>query len=402
MSLNNNVEMVSYFLEELSQVKDKTFPVPTVDNVLENLEAYTDGHWSWCLDDEKIIMGGTSVCTTVTVYIPNRILSGRSISPIQDMATNHLKAIVDATKVLVNNKPDPTPPTNNDKVFKEKEEVEQPKEEKELWQEFPAQPMELKESLPKTPTTELPQKEKETGVQTPAPSTPSEERIAQAVKNEKEQQEEMLDILDNFDLFLAKHKKAKQNNPTPPQVQNPTAPVMKVQPKKVPDPFEVVKTYEDGFFIRVAEYPMPDGENYCIVEGVTPVGPNNPYNEPKIISYLIKSSEKDETIADIESLKAAKKAISPSAVPTNIVADSKGKVKNNPDYDAPQEKYKGFSQHQMDRMAETRKNLQIKDDDTLRSYIHMWNPNFFHKGHLTPQNVDNFFDWCSHLKRPRC
>lgn len=73
-----------------------------------------------------------------------------------------------------------------------------------------------------------------------------------------------------------------------------------------------------------------------------------------------------------------------------------------PDYDMPQERYKGFSQHQMDRMADFKRRAEVIDDTSLRNYIHMWNPNFCSKAHLTPQNVDEFFDWYDRMEPTRC
>lgn len=258
----SNPELAKYYLGlPIAQGKMAT---PTPDTILPCLEEYTGGKWSWEVTSEFMVMDNTVVCTNVALYIPGRVLTGRSTCAVKDVATNHLNALIDATKLI---------------------------------------------SLTNTNT------------HTPAPqvSTPQTNMTVDQIQNA---------LNANTQQPAPSQQPAQQNGDLP-------------------------------FYF----------------------GPTDPNAPPEVKAQY-----------------AAQQAAQPPQTPSQ----PQGGTTTPPDYDAPQERYKGFSQHQMDRMADFKKRAEVINDEVLRNYIHMWNPNFFSKAHLTPQNVDDFFDWYDRLEQTRC
>ncbi len=87
------------------------------NDIISALDKHFNRQWAWEVTDEKLIMDNTMVSTTVAVYIPGRVLTGRALAKIKDYGENHLKALVDACSLItvqsMQAKPEaPVVPTN--------------------------------------------------------------------------------------------------------------------------------------------------------------------------------------------------------------------------------------------------------------------------------------------------
>lgn len=72
------------------------------------------------------------------------------------------------------------------------------------------------------------------------------------------------------------------------------------------------------------------------------------------------------------------------------------------DYDKPQERLKGFSQHQIDRMNQFKKDFEILNDEMFGNYVNTWNDQFTSKKDITPNNVESFLSWVEQLGKMDC
>lgn len=265
----SNPELAKYYLG-LPTAQGK-IAAPTPSTILSCLEGYTSGKWTWETTDEFTLMDNSMLCTNVALYIPGRVLSGRSVCPVKESANNHLNALIDAVKVIT---------VDGD--------VSRPR-------------------VIESPSTVQP-----TGM--------TVDQIQNALNANQQQ----------------------QGAPLP------------------------------------APAPQPSQDDSDLPFYFGPTDPNAP----------------PEVKAQYAAQQAAQQLQTPPP--------PQGNTQYPADYDAPQERYKGFSQHQMDRMADFKKRAEVINDEVLRNYIHMWNPNFCSKAHLTPQNVDEFFDWYDRLEQTRC
>lgn len=76
-------------------------PEPNVNEIFDALYKYTNGDYVWEIVNEEIIPDNeTIVMTTVQLYMPGRILTGRSLCDLKDYSTNHLYALLDAFSVV--------------------------------------------------------------------------------------------------------------------------------------------------------------------------------------------------------------------------------------------------------------------------------------------------------------
>ena len=90
----SNPELCKYYLS-LTPVTTMMNEVSFFD-IITALDKHFNRQWTWEIADEQFVMDNTIVCTTVTVYTPGRILTGRSLCKIKDYNESHLRAIVDA------------------------------------------------------------------------------------------------------------------------------------------------------------------------------------------------------------------------------------------------------------------------------------------------------------------
>lgn len=93
-----NTELCRHYLS-LEPVTE-LFRESSFATIIPALDKHFKGEWTWEVTDEKFAMGDSTVCTTVAVYIPGRILSGRSLCKVINYNENHLRAIVDAVSVI--------------------------------------------------------------------------------------------------------------------------------------------------------------------------------------------------------------------------------------------------------------------------------------------------------------
>lgn len=68
--------------------------------IIEALDAYFNKDWTWELVDDTIVNVGseTNAMTTVALYTPGKVYTGRSYCKITDYHLNHLYALLDASK----------------------------------------------------------------------------------------------------------------------------------------------------------------------------------------------------------------------------------------------------------------------------------------------------------------
>ena len=69
---------------------------------------------------------------------------------------------------------------------------------------------------------------------------------------------------------------------------------------------------------------------------------------------------------------------------------------NNDEYNKPQEKYNGYSQSQIDRIEEFKKQWDVVNNQMFSNYVNMWH-NGWNKSNLNPQNIEEFLAWTKQL-----
>ena len=72
------------------------------------------------------------------------------------------------------------------------------------------------------------------------------------------------------------------------------------------------------------------------------------------------------------------------------------------DYDAPQERLRGFSQHQIDRLNKFKKDFDILNDDMFSNYVRTWDKTLLGKADIVPSNVESFLKWVDDLGKMVC
>ena len=98
----SNTELAKYYLA--MQPNTQIMPETAYFDIIEALQKHFNGQWTWELADEKLIMDGTTVSTTVTLYIPGKVCTGRSLCKIKDYHNNHLFALLDACQTFMEKK----------------------------------------------------------------------------------------------------------------------------------------------------------------------------------------------------------------------------------------------------------------------------------------------------------
>lgn len=96
----SNPEIAKYYLT-LQPLAHTALANVNRDNVLDRLNECFSGNFAWEVTNESTVLDGTMVSTTVMVYTPGRIYSGRSTRNIKEYATNHLEAILSACRPLI-------------------------------------------------------------------------------------------------------------------------------------------------------------------------------------------------------------------------------------------------------------------------------------------------------------
>lgn len=271
-----NSQLCKYYLEQGNA--NIVLPRSSSDEILEVLDRYFHNNWTWEISDEKLFADGLNVSTTVTVYFPGRVLTGRSFCKIQDYPKNHLKAIHEACQCITDKRVN----TEDKKVdtVKTKE---------------------------------------------------------QNTINQK--QDSINDIL------------AHSSN---------------IQ--------------------------MADTSSLIDSMGMVEVANDCPL-------YDSAAGETPETIPPTIKIPAEMaEEINKNSTPTSISNQSE-----NPGYEEPQEKYKGFSQKQMDDINQFKVDFDVSNDEMFINYIKTWSNNQkTKKSDLTPQNIDSFIKWVKELGKMAC
>jgi hypothetical protein len=99
-----NTELTKYYmgLQKTQQLHSlPTTPEVTSENIIFVLDEYFGGQWTWELADEKIFPND-GLLTTVTVYTPGHIYTGRNFTNVAKCyEQNHLSAILNACQSLM-------------------------------------------------------------------------------------------------------------------------------------------------------------------------------------------------------------------------------------------------------------------------------------------------------------
>lgn len=96
----SNLELCKHFMG----LTPKTH-MPVVSNpsdIIRALDRHFSGQWAWEVTDERIYDSvETRVMTTVAVYVPGRILTGRAFTDIDGYHSNHFTAIFNACQSIM-------------------------------------------------------------------------------------------------------------------------------------------------------------------------------------------------------------------------------------------------------------------------------------------------------------
>lgn len=99
----SNVELTKHFLQMQYDDTIQFCSYQNNDNIIDVLNSIFKHNWAWNIVDECFILDKTTVSTTVHLFIPGRVLTGRAISKIANYEINHIKAIKNAYSMLCNN-----------------------------------------------------------------------------------------------------------------------------------------------------------------------------------------------------------------------------------------------------------------------------------------------------------
>jgi hypothetical protein len=240
------------------QLNTNKMPEVAYANIIPALDKHFNGQWTWELADERFAQDNTTVCTTVTVYTPGRVYTGRSLCKIKDYATNHLSAILDACQTFISRNT----------------------------------------AQPQTPVNP-----------SPANQQMTPDQIMSALGQQAQPQ-------------------------TPPQQQ---------QVRNLNE----LNNLKDGNGNPVEEVPFDAMSDLCVNESQQSMG-------------------------------------------------------MLPDYDTPQDKLKGFSQHQIDRLNQFKKDFDIMNDEMFGNYVNTWDKSLTSKKDITPANANAFLNWVENLGKTGC
>lgn len=264
----SNVELTKYYMGlQFKPMTDK-MPETAYMNIIPALDEYFAKQWTWELADERFVMDNTSVCTTITLYTPGRVYTGRSLCKIKDYHENHLFAILDACK-----------------TFMASNKTMQP------------QP----QSSPNPTSQQM----------------------------------------------------------TPDQIMN----ALGQQPQQQVNTAAQFYNYKDEQGMPATEVPFDAITNNCHKEL------QQEYMNPPVQSQ--------------------------NAIPVPS-------QQANVDYNAPQARYKGFSQRQIDGLNKFKKDFDILNDQMFGNYVNTWDKSLTSKADITPANADAFLAWAENLGKMGC
>ena len=259
----SNTELTKYYMG--LQLNTNKMPEVAYADIIPALDKHFNGQWTWELADERFAMDNTTVCTTVTVYTPGKVYTGRSLCKIKDYASNHLFAILDACQTFI--------------------------------QKNLAQPQQ--------------------GQASQASQQMTPDQIMNAINQQPQQQVNTAAQFYNY----------KENG-----MPSDTVPM-----DAMTDNCHKELQQEMGMIPPQAQQPVPTPQQ-----------------------------------------------------------------NNGQDYDAPLDKYKGFSQRQIDRLNQFKKDFDILNDEMFGNYVNTWDKSLTSKKDITPANANAFLDWAEGLGKMGC
>jgi len=258
----SNPELVKHFMSH--QMSAYKYEKTDSSHIIDTLNHIFGNDWTWEVSNEVVLMDGTMIATTVTLYVFGRVLTGRYACNANNCGESHLHALLSAYRMLDNG-------SGNT-------------------------------------------------------------------------------ILRSDDKNLSHQVKETPAGMTPEQIMNAVNGTEK----------KPASTYK----VDASKFPVePDIPFYF--------GPNDP-NAPKDAQQPAQDTPQQP---------------SQSNPNTNVTSD----------YDTPQAKLNGFTQHQIDRMNQFKKDQEIINSEMFGNYVHMWNPNFVSKMQITPENIEDFLAWAERL-----
>lgn len=259
----SNTELTKYYMS--LQFNNNKMNKVSHDNILSELDNHFNYQWTWELSDEKFLLDNTAVSTTITLYTPGKIYTGRSYVKIKDYQVNHLYAILDACQ-----------------SFMEKQDINN-----------------------------------------------NQNIINENVNNQQMTSNQIMEALG---------QKPQQIN-----------------------------TANEFYNYKNSDSNLTDGV---------------PFNEIT-----------DNCFNELQQELGAK---SSSPIQNENIQQ------NSNDYDTPLDKYKGFSQRQVDRINQFKNNFGVVNDEMFGNYVNTWDNKLYSKNHITPSNVNAFLDWVDSLKKQTC
>lgn len=266
----SNLELTKHYMG-LQQNTNK-MPEVVYTDIISALNRHFNGQWTWELADERFAMDNTTVCTTITLYTPGRVYTGRSLCKIKDYASNHLFAILNACESFIDSSNIATTSLSNQPVG------------------------EVKQMTP--------------------------DQIMNAINATNQQPQQQVNTAAQF--YNYKDENGIQGNGVP---------------------FDAVT---DNCHKELQQEMIP-----------------TPVSQPQ------------------------QSAPAPQQNATS-------------DYDAPQERYKGFSQHQIDRLNKFKADFDIINDEMFGNYVNTWNKTLTSKKDITPANANDFLAWAENLGKMDC
>lgn len=256
----SNTELTKYYMG--LQLVNNKMPEPIYTDVISALDRHFNGQWTWELADERFAMDNSAVCTTVTLYTPGKVCTGRSLCKIKDYSENHLFAILNACQTFI-----------------------------------------------------------EKGMVQPQPQLTSSPASQQM---------------------------------TPDQIMN----ALGQQPQQQINTAAQFYNYKDENGMPAEKVPFEAITDNCHKELNQEITGQPPVQQQP--------------------------------------------QQGNVDYNAPQARYKGFSQCQIDRLNKFKKDFDILNDQMFGNYVNTWDKSLTSKSDITPANADAFLSWAENLGKMGC
>lgn len=397
----SNPEIAKYYLALRPVEHDKlTNIVPA--NIIESLNEYYNGDYAWEITDETYLRDHSYVSTTVMVYTPGRIYTGRHVDKSQYYENNHLKAIINACSPIIDD-------GGNKKTVPSK------KEQEPSTTETPGHSDVLSER--KAQFNEMQQKSQTNENDNTLNNHSSSERPDK--KNDKPvgltiddpEVQEVQEVLNQYEFIDVDNTYEKEPDFTVNRKFDPVS--IEVHTEIVPNPHKYrIKTSVDNSVPSV-DNNNTDGANLStsnenksaqdldssVVDNA--IGPNGSIrlDTEKPLSYKqylkaigIDDDEPDpwETIPAEQPTQEQKPSI-----PEQYL----GKPK---EYYEPNAKMGGYSQYQYDRMMDFRKAWGIRTEPMVIEFLKKWKPGlqeYTFKSVVHPDNINDFLDWTDQLKK---